>query len=82
MVRYIELGTSTDWELIVPDDDNDLTRVPRALWVGTGGDINMIGADGNDPVVWSNVHDGQELPARPRRILESLTTAENILALY
>lgn len=70
---------------IVPNDTNDLTDIPKGIYVGTGGDIAMIGL--NAPaeatgVVWKNVPAGSLIPFRARRVLATGTTASNMLALY
>ncbi len=68
---------------IVPDDDVDLAVVPKGIYVGTGGDIAMIGArqpSGSAAVIWRNIPSGALIPFRPRRILASGTTASDLIA--
>lgn len=59
--------------------DADLDQVPRALWVGTAGDLTVrFGTDTN--VVIKNVPAGTLLPIRPTQI-RNATTAADIVAL-
>ncbi|MBI0475010.1 hypothetical protein D9601_06500 [Sphingomonas sp. MA1305] len=70
-------------ESIQPDDANDLNEVPKGIYVGTGGDLAMIGV-GDPPesagVIWRNVPAGALIPFRPRRILATGTTAADLIA--
>ena len=71
--------------LVTPDNVTDLADIPTALYVGTGGDITMIGVDAAPAapgLLWKNVPSGAILPFRARRILAAGTSAANILALY
>lgn len=70
---------------IVTSDAVDLADVPKGIYVGTGGDIAMIGVDapaGAAGVVWKNVPSGALIPFRPRRILATGTTAADMLAVH
>lgn len=69
-------------EAITPDDVNPLSDIPRALYVGTGGNITMRGAGGSSDKVWKNVPSGVVLPFRARFVRATGTTAADILALY
>lgn len=73
------------WAIITPDDANDLTEIPKALYVGgTAGNITMIGVDASvaaTGVAWP-VAAYALLPVRPRRILATGTTATPIIAIY
>ncbi len=73
------LSSSTDdFEVIVPDDDNDLARLPRRLWVTADG--NLVCHNGAGDSVTLAVLAGQEVPIRPHRVLE--TTTATVVALY
>ncbi|WP_288935042.1 hypothetical protein [uncultured Sphingomonas sp.] len=70
--------------IIVPSDTVDLLETPKAIYVGTGGDIAMIGdneAIGAPPVVWRNVPPGAVVPFRPRRVMATGTTASDMIAI-
>lgn len=71
-VGVLSIGAGTD--------DTPLTVQPRALFVGTGGNIHvqMGGVD----VVFYNVADGSILPIQPYIVHQTLTTASNIIGLY
>lgn len=72
---------------VTPSDTTSLLNrtygdgLPRALYVGTGGDVNIQNADGAT-VVFSNVPTGAILPVRALRVYSTSTTASNIVALY
>ena len=70
--------------VIVPSDTVDFVLTPKAIYVGTGGDIAMIGDNedvGATAIVWKNVPAGAVVPFRPRQILETGTTAADMLAI-
>lgn len=62
---------------ITPDDGTEINPVPKALYVGTGGDVNLRGVDGAEDVVFKNVSGGQVLDVRARYG----TTAQDIVEL-
>lgn len=66
---------------VTPSDSTDLPQVARALYVGTGGDLNIDFADGST-VLLPSVLGGVIVPVRARRVRATLTTASNIIALY
>jgi hypothetical protein len=68
--------------VVTPNDTNALAEVPKALYVGTGGDITMRGIGGSSDSVWKNVQTGAIIPFRAQFIRATGTTASNILALY
>ncbi len=73
------LDSATDAFSIAPSDSNDLADVPRAIWVGTGGNVALAMASGN--VTLQNVPDGTMLPVRPSRVRATGTTASNMVGL-
>ena len=70
------LGSGREFFAITPDDDVDLLQVPRAVWVGTGGDLVIIGPAGSSAVTLANVPDGTLLPISPTRITEATTASD------
>lgn len=72
------VGSATDAFTVTPSDDDDLSQVPRALYVGGEGDVTVQFPSGTFTFV--SVAAGTLLPIRPLRVLES-TTATDILAL-
>lgn len=65
---------------VVPADNQPLPFLPRAIYVGTGGDLVMTGANGQS-VSWKNVPAGVILPFRASIVHATGTTAANLLAL-
>jgi hypothetical protein len=71
-----------DWAAAVtPSDTVDFDQRPRALYVGSSGNITVNMADGQ-AVTFANVPAGMILPVRPKRVLATGTTASNIVALF
>lgn len=73
---------ATDALVVTPHDTNDLSTPCRALYIGTGGAVEVITLDGSSAVVFANVPSGAVLPVRVSRVLDGNTTADDILALY
>lgn len=67
---------------VTPHDANPLADIPKALFVGTAGDIVMRGVDGASDQTWKNVPAGAILPFRARYVRATGTSAADILALY
>jgi hypothetical protein len=73
------LDPSERFEVIVPDNDEDLEVLPKFICIGdTGGALAVHDADGN--AVTFDVIAGQVLPIRPYRVLE--TTVATVIACY
>lgn len=72
---------SGDFENVTPDDDNDLREksVTKSIYVGTAGNINVIQESGRTGVfpVGAGTH-----PMRLKRILDTSTTAGDIIAYF
>ncbi|MEZ5770710.1 hypothetical protein LX70_03682 [Defluviimonas denitrificans] len=66
---------------IVPDDLGDLSMMPRALFVGQGGNLTVRMAGGQD-VTFEAVSGGTILPVRVRRVYATGTTASALVALW
>lgn len=73
---------ATDAVAVVPHDVNELPTIPKALYVGVGGDIVMRGKAGTVDQTWKNVPSGAVLAFRARYIRATGTTATNILAIF
>lgn len=71
------LGSATDAFEISPGP-GDLPQVPRALYVGTGGNVTVELQSGE--FTFTNVQSGSILLIRPTKVLGS-TTASDILGL-
>ncbi len=67
---------------VAPHDVNALAEVPKALFVGTGGDLVARGSGGGTDVTFKNVANGTLLPFRAEYVRATGTTAQHIVALY
>lgn len=67
---------------VAPHDSNALADIPKALYVGTGGNIAMRGVGSASDTNWKNVPSGSLLPFRAQYVRATGTTAADILALY
>lgn len=54
----------------------------RALFVGTGGNLELTFADGGAGVVLKNVASGSIVPVQVTKVTSANTTATDIVALY
>jgi hypothetical protein len=67
---------------VAPHDSDALTDIPKALYVGSGGDITMRGANDDADRLWRDVPSGAILPFRASHVRATGTDAADILALY
>ena len=65
---------------IIPDDNNDLSHVTRALYVGGGGSVAVVMASG-ETVFFADMQAGAVYPIRAIRILTTGTTATSLVGL-
>ena len=68
--------------VVVPHDSNALSDIPKALYVGSAGNLTMRGVDGNADQLWRNVAAGTIVPFRAQYVRATGTTAGDLLALY
>ena len=66
---------------VTPHNSNDLAYTTKALFIGTGGNIVVLAED-DTVAVTLKVTDGQILPVRAKRVLETNTTATDIVGMY
>ena len=66
---------------VVPHDVNPLAEVPKALFVGTGGNVTLRGAGGGADAVFKNVASGSYLLVRASHVRATGTSAADIVAL-
>lgn len=74
------MSQARNFELITPGT-GDLTRRYKAIYIGTGGVIQLVGDSSDNPVPHT-VQDGAFLIASPRKILASGTTASGIVGWF
>lgn len=67
---------------VAPHDSNALADVPKALFVGSGGDLVARGSGGGADVIFRNLPAGSLLPLRAQFVRATGTTAADIVALY
>lgn len=66
---------------VVFDNKDTNPPLPSALYIGTGGNIAVVAADGSSGVI-ENVLGGTILPIRVKQVLATGTTATKIIGLY
>ncbi|HWJ70935.1 MAG TPA: hypothetical protein VNS79_12920 [Sphingobium sp.] len=66
---------------ITPHATAEIDPLPKAIYVGGGGDITLRAADSNSDAVFRNVAAGQILDVRVRYIRAAGTTATGIVGL-
>lgn len=66
---------------ITPHASNEVDPLPKAIFVGTGGNITLRAADSGADVVFRNVASGQILDVRARYVRASGTTATDLVGL-
>ena len=67
---------------ITPNDGVDLTEVPRAIYIGTAGNLVVDMHKTGTNITFSNVQAGTLLPLRVSRVYATGTSAGAIVALY
>lgn len=76
------IAPSTRAAAVAPHDVNPLGEVPKALYVGTGGNVTLRGIGGGADVVLKNVPAGSIVPVRALYVRATGTTAADIVALF
>lgn len=71
---------ATAAEAIVPDDVETLEFVTRAIYIGQGGDVNVVLKSG-DTVLLRNMQASVFYPLRVAQVLATGTTATGIVGL-
>lgn len=72
---------AVDFQAVTPSDSDDLAPSARALYVGFGGDVAVLNSRG-DAVTFVGVVTGTVLPIQTKRVLETGTSADSIVALF
>jgi hypothetical protein len=67
--------------VITPHATNEIDPLPKAIFVGTGGNIMLRAVDSTADVLLKNVSSGQILDIRVRLIRANGTTATDIVGL-
>lgn len=66
---------------ITPDDNGTLPAVPRAIYVGSTGDL-AVEMQGGQVVTFANVQSGTVLAIRALRVRQTGTTAGGVVAMW
>jgi hypothetical protein len=66
---------------IQPDDAADLPRATKALFIGTGGDLTVRAVRDAQAVTFRNLASGSILDVRARAVLQTGTSAGDIVGL-
>lgn len=69
-----------DCFVITPHDTDPLAQIVRGIWVGTGGDLEIITPAGTT-VVFLNVPSGTLMPVRATHVKDDNTDADDIVGL-
>lgn len=72
---------STGGFIVVPSDATVFAQIPRTIYVGGTGDIEVETSDG-DLLPFKNFPSGNILPCQVKRILATGTDATHMTALY
>lgn len=74
------LGPCTQPYALVPSDTDPLPRLPRGIYVGSGGDVTLRGAGASVDVTYRNLPDASYLAVRASHVRATGTTATNLIA--
>ncbi|HEX7710923.1 MAG TPA: hypothetical protein VF418_08270 [Sphingomonadaceae bacterium] len=66
---------------ITPSDTAEISPLPKALYIGTGGDVTLRGVDASQDVVLKNVASGDRIEVRAMYVRATGTTAQDIVGL-
>ena len=85
MPTNIVVRQGTTGVSVTPSDTVDITGInpntPATLFVGTGGDVEVI-TIGGSTLILKNIADGSFLPIQVTRVKATSTTAGDIIALF
>lgn len=74
------IGSSINPYPIAPHDTDPLPVVPKAIYVGTGGDVVLRGIGSSTDVTFKNVPSGGEIMVRASHVRATGTTASDLVA--
>ena len=67
--------------IITPSDTAELTQATKAIFVGEGGDVQLLSIENDAPVTFRNLPSGSTLDVRVRQVLQTGTSATDIIGL-
>jgi hypothetical protein len=79
-------GDTTDFpayrlRAITPSDSTELQFLPKALYIGVGGNLSLVAEEDSAAVTLQNVASGSIIPVRAKLVRATGTTASGIVAL-
>ena len=77
-----EWSPATSSVSVTPSDSEELAYLTRGLYVGVGGNLSVKLRDDSAAVVFVGVAEGTILPLQVKQVMETDTTATNIVALW
>ena len=75
-----ETGPSRAPFAIVPHDSMPLARIPKGIYVGTGGTVTLRGIEGAADVTYRNLPDASYIAVRAAYVRATGTTARHMVA--
>ena len=85
MPTNLSVRQGTTGVAVTPSDSSDITgataNTPATLFVGTGGNINVVTLGGST-LLLKNIADGSFLPIQVTRVKATNTTATDIVAIF
>jgi hypothetical protein len=75
------IAGSRDPYAVTPHDTNELGSIPKALYIGTGGNVVLRGIESTADVTFKNLPSGYTLCVRAKLVKSTGTTASDIVAL-
>jgi hypothetical protein len=80
MANRAECACAEDGFAITASDTTVFTVPAEALWVGTGGDVNIVTPRGSI-ILLKNVADGTVVPVKAKQVKSTSTTASDLIGL-
>jgi hypothetical protein len=75
------ISPALDCFAVAPSDTIPLTEIPKALYIGSQGDLALRLVNSSQSVVFRNLQEGTVLSVRPSLVFATGTTAANIVGL-
>ncbi len=72
-------GSALRSDALVPHDTNPLPRLPKGIYVGTGGDVVLRAIGSDADVTYKNLGNGSYIAVRASHVRATGTTASNMI---
>jgi len=73
---------AADAATVTPTDDVELDPIPRALWVGTAGNLTVILKNMSTTIAFNNIQAGTMIELEAKEVRATGTTASDIVAVW